>query len=601
VHVVIRRGLQHLLARNVLRVAVFLPLALLVAGVVANPNRTVADIVTRERVLLAFAGAAAVVLRFRSQLSLWLDRRFFREAHDAEQVLLALMDDVRASDSLAQTARLVGERVQGALHSERILVFYRDLHGGHLGVRHSSTGGHRELRLPDDSPLLGALEREGRVRDVLAATDDMDEGDRQWLTQTSARLLVPIGGGDRKLVGLIVLGEKQSGQPYTRTDCRLLEGVSAQIGIVYENTASREHLASEEREKREALSRLAERCIVSLKECPACGACYDGTEEACARDATPLRPSLPVARTIEGKYRLERLIGRGGMGAVYAATDLRLGRAVAVKIITARLFGEHDALRRFEREARTAAALQHRNVVAIYDYGQVGDGAYFVMELLDGVTLRDDLHLRGHMSPPEAATVFDQVLEALQVAHARGIVHRDLKPDNVFLAREVGGGTVVKILDFGLAKVRQAGAREPGSLTLPGAVIGTLGYSSPEQLAGRPVDERTDIFALGIMVAEAITGAHPFAANPSEVVTAILHQAFRLEGDGPEVKTLESVLSTCLAKDRAERIASAAEVQHMLIPALRRCPGVRVSASARRSLDGAGVTRSRTPIGPTTT
>jgi serine/threonine protein kinase len=165
----------------------------------------------------------------------------------------------------------------------------------------------------------------------------------------------------------------------------------------------------------------------------------------------------------------------------------------------------------------------------------------------------------------------------------------------------VGGGTVVKILDFGLAKVRRTGAREPGSLTLPGAVIGTLGYSSPEQLAGRPVDERTDIFALGIMVAEAITGAHPFAANPSEVVTAILHQAFRLEGDGPEVKTLESVLSTCLAKDRAERIASAAEVQHMLIPALRRCPGVRVSASARRSLDGAGVTRSRTPIGPTTT
>ena len=600
-HVVIRRGLQYLLARNVLRVAVFLPLALLVARVVADPNRTVADIVTRERVSLALAGAAAVVLRFRPQLGRWLDRRFFREAHDAEQMLLALMDEVRGSDSLAHTARLVGERVQGALHSERILVFYRDRHGGHLGVRHSSTGGYRELRLPDGSPLLGALEREGRARDVLAAGDHVDEGDRQWLTQTSARLVVPIGGGDRTLVGLIVLGAKLSGQPYTRMDRRLLEGVSAQIGIAYENMASRERSTPEEREKREVLSGVAERCIVPLRECPVCGTCYDGTEEACARDAAPLRLSLPVARTIEGKYRLERLIGRGGMGAVYAATDLRLGRAVAVKVVTARLFGEQEALRRFEREARTAAALQHRNVVAIHDYGQVGDGAYFVMELLDGVTLRDDLHTRGPMSPPEAATVFDQALEALRVAHARGIVHRDLKPDNVFLAREAGAGTVVKILDFGLAKVRQAGAREPGSLTLPGAVIGTLGYSSPEQLAGRPVDERTDIFALGIMVAEAITGAHPFAANPSEVVTAILHQAFRLEGDGPEVKALESVLAMCLAKDRAERTASAAEVQHVLIPALRRCPGVRVSASARRNLDGAGVTRSRTPIGPTTT
>ena len=566
------------------------------AGVILNPHRTVAEIATREPASIALAGVAAVALRFRPQLSLSLDRRFFREAYDSEQTLLALMDDVRASDSLAETARLVSERIQTALHSERILVFYRDLHARRFDLRHSSGDAYRELHLPDDSPLLGTLEREGRSLDVLSGGAEMSDQDRAWLVTAQARLVVPIGGGDRKLVGLVVLAEKMSEQPYTRTDRRLLEGVATQIGIVYENASLREEAAAGQREKREVLEQLADRKIVPVKECPACGTCCEGTEDLCPRDGTRLRLSLPVPRTIDGKYRLERLVGRGGMGAVYEATDLRLGRAVAVKVLSARLFGEQDALRRFEREARTAASLLHRNVVAVHDYGQVAAGAYFVMDLLQGVTMRDEMRTRGAIRPPEAAGLFDQVLDALQVAHGRGIVHRDLKPENVFLATDAGGATVVKVLDFGLAKVRQAAGREPGSLTLPGAVVGTLGYSSPEQLAGRRVDERTDIFAVGIIVAEVVTGVHPFAAKDStEVVAAILHQPFRLAGDGPDVRALEAVLQKCLAKDAAARFESAAEARDLLIPALRRCSALPACSGPPLPSDAMSATRSRTP------
>jgi serine/threonine-protein kinase len=283
------------------------------------------------------------------------------------------------------------------------------------------------------------------------------------------------------------------------------------------------------------------------------------------------------------------------MGAVYAATDLRLDRAVAVKVITGRLFGEREALRRFEREARTVASLQHRHVVAVYDYGQVGpEGAYFVMEILHGATLRDEMRARGALAPIESAVLFDQVLDALQAAHAKGIVHRDLKPENVFLARESDGERLVKVLDFGLAKVRVPGDTPQTNLTVPGTVLGTLRYASPEQLAGGTVDQRADLFALGLMVVEVITGFHPFAVkDATQVVASILHQPFRLEGDAPEIRTLEGVLQGCLAKNADQRLSSAAEVRRVLIPALRRCPDLCATSPKPREDDAAADTQSR--------
>ena len=200
--------------------------------------------------------------------------------------------------------------------------------------------------------------------------------------------------------------------------------------------------------------------------------------------ASELTLSLPVERTIDGKYRLDRLIGKGGMGAVYEAADLRLSRSVAVKIMLGRAFGDRQALRRFEREAQACARLTHPNIITVFDFGAVGaDGAFLVMELVEGRTLRPELNRRGHLPGPVAAAWFEQICEGIAAAHQRQVIHRDLKPENILIAATATGGEIVKVLDFGLAKMRTAGDETAG-LTHPGVVMGTAGYMAPEQLTG---------------------------------------------------------------------------------------------------------------------
>ena len=322
-------------------------------------------------------------------------------------------------------------------------------------------------------------------------------------------------------------------------------------------------------------------------QCPACGACYDRPVQLCVKDQAELTLTQPVERTIEGKYRLEQLLGKGGMGAVYEATDLRLGRRVAVKLITGSLVGDPTTLRRFEREARASAKLNHPNIVAVYDYGRAGaEGAYLVMELLRGVTLRAEIKGTNGLTPPVAAQWFEQVLEGMKSAHQAGVIHRDLKPENILIATREEGTAQIKILDFGLAKLRLVSTADSENLTVsaglttPGSVLGTLGYMSPEQLTGEEVDERSDIFSLGVMVVEALTGHRPFSGRTyPELVSAILHEPYHLEGTREEVHRLDGVLQKCLAKDRAERFGSMAEMQKELIPALEGCPPLSVQAT----------------------
>ena len=161
-----------------------------------------------------------------------------------------------------------------------------------------------------------------------------------------------------------------------------------------------------------------------------CGACFDSGAETCDRDGNSLTLTLPVARTIEGKYRLERLVGKGGMGAVYEASDLRLGRQVAIKIMLGPTFGQEAALRRFRREAQAAARVNHPNVVSLYDFGELeGGGAYLVMERIHGASLREEMRRVGIFAPAQTADWFEQMLDGIAAAHDHGIVHRDLKPD----------------------------------------------------------------------------------------------------------------------------------------------------------------------------
>jgi Tol biopolymer transport system component len=264
-----------------------------------------------------------------------------------------------------------------------------------------------------------------------------------------------------------------------------------------------------------------------------------------------------------GSYEVTARLGEGGMGEVYRARDTRLDRDVAIKILPPALAADPVALARFEREAKAVAALSHPNILAIHDFGAEGTTVYAVMELLEGQTLRDRLD-GGPVPVRKAIEIALQIAHGLAAAHARGIVHRDLKPANVF----VGHDGHVKILDFGVAKALAVGpdagetvAPKDGD-TAPGLVVGTVGYMSPEQITGAPVDQRTDIFAFGSIVYEMLSGRRAFnRVSTAETIAAILKE------DVPDLTPaaavpapLERIVRRCLEKNPAERFHSAHDI-----------------------------------------
>jgi serine/threonine protein kinase len=375
-------------------------------------------------------------------------------------------------------------------------------------------------------------------------------------------------------LGILFLGEKKSEQPYSNSDKKLLEAIAGQMAVVQENALLKSRVDRERKIKHDVLARLADDLVNIVHECPHCGACYDATTKTCAVDGYDVQVSLPVERTIEGKYRLERLIGKGGMGAVYEATDLRLDRQVAIKVMLGGMFGDQDSLSRFEREARASARLNHPNIITVYDYGRTGaEGAFLVMELVRGFTLRRELLRTGTIEPAKAAAWLDQLLDGIQAAHRAGVVHRDLKPENVLVTQTEKGTDFVKILDFGIAKFTLAERTDLGKLTTPGVLLGTLGYMSPEQLEGKTVDRRADVFSLGVIVVEILTGRRPFEAPTyMELLSQLMKTHYHLPGDDPKVLELDRILQRCLAIDPAARFESVDELQKALVPAVRDCP-----------------------------
>ncbi len=270
-----------------------------------------------------------------------------------------------------------------------------------------------------------------------------------------------------------------------------------------------------------------------------------------------------------GSYEVTAKLGEGGMGEVYRARDARLDREVAIKVLPPSLAADAEALARFEREAKAVAALSHPNILAIFDFGKHGDTAYAAMELLDGETLRTRL-AAGALPPRKALEIAAQVAQGLAAAHERGIVHRDLKPENLFLTRD----GQVKILDFGLARQAEPGGSksqlfaaptQAGSAlgTAPGTVLGTVGYMSPEQVRGEPADHRSDLFSLGVVLYEMLTGKRAFARESSvETMAAILRD------EPPELEALSErhspaltrLLQHCLEKRPEERFQSARDL-----------------------------------------
>ena len=571
INVVIRRSLQYVLAKNVLRIVLALPLIALAYRIIANPNQTVADIIFHNPIYFFLAAAVAVSLRYRKRLTRWIDRKFFSEVYAQEQILIGLMDEIKDLDSMADIAKLVSSKVDSALHPTRIYIFYRGTDTRDLALGYSSGGSSQRLTIPVESRLFRMMEGQQDAQQYpFPERSVLPLGEQACLDRLGIHLIIPVSGTDGRLIGLLLLGEKKSEQPYTANDRGLLAAIAQQIAVVYENILLKQHVDKEAKVKRQVLAHLAELHINLVKECPACGACYDSATQVCMSDGHELTLTLPVERTIDGKYRVDQLLGRGGMGAVYRATDLRLARQVAIKIIIGNLFGDKAALRRFEREARASAKLNHPNIVAIHDYGETAaEGAYLVMELVPGITLRQELIRVNRLFPQVAADWFNQLLEGVKAAHEAGVIHRDLKPENVLIAPRQHNRTLIKIVDFGLAKLRRLDPADPTSLTVPGMMMGTINYMSPEQLSGEEVDERSDIFSLGVMLVEALTGGRPFSGRThAEVLTSIIHKSYHLKDSRNASAALDRVLQKCLAKDPKRRYATVSEMQEELMPAI---------------------------------
>lgn len=318
-----------------------------------------------------------------------------------------------------------------------------------------------------------------------------------------------------------------------------------------------------------------------------------------------------IGQDVGGQFRILKRIGSGGMGAVYKAEQPDMNRFVAIKILHKRFLSRPDLVSRFRREARAMSHLSHPNTASVFLYGQLEDGScYFVMEYLEGRNLAQLVKREGPLQPERAANIMKQVCAALDEAHQAGIIHRDLKPENIFVTNQGGIDDFPKVLDFGLAKVTEKQMR-PGSLILTreGMVFGTPEFMSPEQARGQTLDARTDIYSLGTILYEALTGKLPFDARQS-IEFIQLHvkaKPIPLSERVPGLHfppALDAAIAKALAKDPNDRYSTASElgaaVQNALMVAPASAPPSSQPPAPSSLAPGSGTHQALTaqPTGP---
>jgi serine/threonine-protein kinase len=317
----------------------------------------------------------------------------------------------------------------------------------------------------------------------------------------------------------------------------------------------------------------ADEHVTVAKVCPQCGNEYETGDRFCPKDGAALKPKSGgdpmIGRVIADRYLILARLGEGGMGRVYAAEHVKMNRQCAIKVMNPSLMNDGESATRFAREASNAARILHPNVAAVFDFGESDRTVYLVMEYVDGEPLSEMLARVGALQPRRAIDIARQIADGLSAAHELGLIHRDLKPDNVIVTRKRDGKEIAKVVDFGIAKAVSDAPQD--ALTRSGLVIGTPEFMSPEQLLGDPVDARTDIYALGCMLYQMLSGMKPFDADTREqMIRRRLHEPPpHIRDVVPSVpKRVDTLIAHMLARSPGDRLASAAEVSASLDPAL---------------------------------
>ena len=498
VRVIIRRGLQYAMARRFLLAIPMMAAGLLALDLIFHGNQPLFEVLKAHGAgYVAVWALAGLAYQQRNVWLSWLDRRFFRDKYDAQWLFRQVMDDIRHAANVEEVSSGVVTRVVEALHAEFCALLVRKPEEPLYRVVAAAPPGSLTADLPATNKLIPLVRMLGRSVPIMLAESgwlgqQLPQVDKDFLHNARIDLLVPVVLAAGGIEALIVVGAKRSEEPYSAEDTGLLENVASAVALLLTRGTSTLHGRS-------------------LEECPSCGTCYDTGTTKCEKDASLLK-LVATPRVLGQRYRLEKRLGQGGMGKVYRATDFSLNRTVAVKMIRDELFANQNAMEKFRQESRVTASLAHPNVVTVHDFGiDASQHVFLVMELLEGITLREEFRQNVRLTAERTLELFEGICAGIGAAHARGLVHRDLKPENIFLSRP-NVLELVKITDFGIAKTLAELANNTNA-TATGVLVGTMRYMSPEQLQGKSISARWDVWALGVIAYEALCGTAPFSGT----------------------------------------------------------------------------------------
>lgn len=564
VKLIIRKAVRYAFARYTIVALAALLAAALGAAVVRHRDESLGALLTSASGLSIVAPLAVLLglLGARRALLDAIDRRFFREALDTRALLSELSAGTAAGgETVAAVGRAVSQALQSSLHVAQADILVADWEAGTL---RSAAGRLRNLSL--HGSLAASLGR--RPEGIVVELDHEDplvgelpEDEQQWLADGGVHLMMPLTSS-REFVGAMVLGEKLSELPFSSEDHRLLAPVAAAVALRIENLRLRDaRNATTPTDSGAPGGRTAEE---PAQVCVACSFVASATSPACPRCPGSLTPiQLPLV--LAGKFRLERELGRGGMGVVYLAIDTALERRVAIKTLPRVSVAESVRLR---REARAMAAFTHPHLALIFGVESWRGSPALVMEYLEGGTLADRLR-RGVLTSAETEELARDLTGALALIHDEGLLHRDIKPSNIAFTR----AGRPKLLDFGLAQmfvdrtpVLSAPRPTAGAATAASVsdlttvdrlgVAGTPGYMAPEARAGLSLDGSADLWSLGVVLFECLTGERPFKGQPGEADLDL-----RIEERAPGCpRGLRELVADLLALDKRKRPRSARAV-----------------------------------------